>query len=71
MRSLDLSHNALHQLNDADLRPAKSLHELNLSYNKLRSLPSFPLRYLKRLDVSHNLITDITQKNFDGKATPQ
>ena len=67
MNYLDLSHNALVTLGTSDLRPARKLRTLNLSYNKLSRLPSLGLPLLEKMDASHNAITNIMNTPFDGK----
>ncbi|KAK5640620.1 hypothetical protein RI129_011431 [Pyrocoelia pectoralis] len=57
---LHLAHNQLVNLQNFSLHCFPLLHDLNLSHNKITSLkPLEPVRYLQKLDVSHNLLEDI------------
>ncbi|XP_066248736.1 serine/threonine-protein kinase 11-interacting protein [Euwallacea similis] len=61
LQTLDLSHNHIKCLNIIDNLP--NLKELNLSYNKLESVPKFKGAICKRLHIlllNNNFIEDIT-----------
>ena len=67
--SLDLSYNLLIDLDLASLQSLGQLRELQLSHNKLASLPSHCWRfipYLNSLDISFNPIRVLTKESFYG-----
>jgi len=68
LMSLSLDNNRLESLHDDVFRNISSLFELNLSNNKLRTVPTAleKLANLRSLDLSYNLITNISNTSYHG-----
>lgn len=68
LTSLSLDNNRLDIIEDNMFKNVTSLFELNFSNNKLRSVPKAieSLSNLRSLDLSYNLITDITNTSYQG-----
>ena len=68
LMSLAIDNNRLESLHDNLFGNVTSLFELNLAGNKLRIVPGSieKLNNLRSLDLSYNLITDITNTSYQG-----
>jgi len=64
---LDLSGNNLAEVTSVDMSAAKNFRKVDLSHNKLQTLPSLQLTRLTDLDISHNSIKSLLQQSFESK----
>ncbi|KAK4881689.1 hypothetical protein RN001_005008 [Aquatica leii] len=75
LHHLNLSHNNISELSEKEFERITLLETLDLSYNNLSDLnKDFPkiwsvLKNLQQLDLSGNLLTTISQNDFDGLET--
>jgi Leucine-rich repeat (LRR) protein len=66
--SLDLRENNLNQLHFTNIANLARLDELNLAENFIKSIfpAEAPIKHLKFLNLSGNLISDLNNNTFDG-----
>lgn len=74
LSSLNLSHNNISRLSEKIFERSTLLETLDLSYNKIDDLSTFPtiwnvLRNIQTLNLSGNLISGVAQNDFDGLVT--